>query len=794
MEIVPTDPVAKPVVSRKRISQVFKEGDLRFAVSVRLSDHSWFRKRVDICGGRTFPTPDFVEVDRQGLPADSIRICGYRATSVKSGAKGEEEGAGIMPGCGYPLIGRHFFAGLEHPAAFNHLKRRKGREHIRLLHHPTWQGNRLEQVDEVFGWAEDARAAFSEYLDTIRLPVLADPLVSFCTFWSDPYLDNLEYRTSYDAYRAYFRAFMRLGLRPDVFTLDAGWNDRDSVLQAKKEVGRDAGLVRLRKLAEKSGSALSLWVSNNGPVGIAPEFMKKQGYEVGGGNGAAYCGDGYGVMLDERLAGGLEERFIELAGKVGVKHFKIDWDNECATNAKFAKTYPTRNHVRQATLNAFFRITRRIRELNPGIATRGGNGWPSPWWLSRTTHIWIPDGGDSEFASLPSKTQRDAATTHRDLMYYYTFQRDGSAVPLDCFDNHEFPDAPRNPFAEDRVSWTNATWLSFMRGTTYLTYKLMPESMESWQVEAMKEIMAFCRMHSRHICVSHGRMVFGNPGRGEIYGYVQPGKKESWCVLRNPLPLPQEIRFSPRDLSSHTVRTVWQFYPFYEVLRPRRGITMTAHEVRVLILSAKRRTLPYSLPFMAIKDGSSCRCVFPASAQVTEEVRPMVHPIHRIRGLRCLDAKRRAIKGGKEYRWFLETPYRMRGMEFQMRIKAKDRKNIKVSAFFSRFRDSHCTYAFPVTVVPVGDPGHGERKNLDRSFPHGATYFAVRVPDGGEFSLTVSVRGMPKRGASVEAWLAGYEAPSREAICRERGPGRFAECLPHQHPLGFGKTLRLPVP
>jgi hypothetical protein len=110
--------------------------------------------------------------------------------------KGEEEGAGIIPGCGYPLIGNNFFIGLEHPAAFSEFEKRGDREAICLRHHPVWENRKLQVVNEVFGWTNEPGKIFGNYLDTVRLPALKKPFVSFCTFWSDPYLGNNEYDVS----------------------------------------------------------------------------------------------------------------------------------------------------------------------------------------------------------------------------------------------------------------------------------------------------------------------------------------------------------------------------------------------------------------------------------------------------------------------------------------------------------------------------------------------------------------------------------------------------------------------
>ena len=786
------EPAGPVSVSKKTLSQVFVVDDLHFEISVTLGRNRWFTKRLTVrTDSLSLSTPDWVEVDRQRLPADELCRCGYVATQTVATQQSDEESSGGMPGCGYPLIGERFFVGLEHPAGFNEVTATEDGQDVRLFHHPTWEGGVLGSVSAVFGWSDGGRTTFADYLDSIRLPVLPKPFVAFGTFWSDPYLGDREYQVALPAYEAFFEAFADLGLVPEAFTLDAGWNDRQTVLESKRDVKGDVGLLKLRRLAEGMGSSLSLWVSHNGPMGIDPECLKALGIEVGGGVSSTYCGEGYGVMMDGKLERLLTARLQALVTHVGACHLKIDWDNECATNLSFVVKYPTRNHVRQATLDAFFRIGRALRAANAGVIIRNG-WWPSPWWLPEANHVWLADSGDSEFAALPSRTQRDAASTHRDLMYYAILQRDRTPVPLDCFDHHEFPDSLRNPFCEDPASWVNTIWLCFMRGATYLPLTLMPESLEPWQVESLRQIMQFCRANANRIFVPRGRMILGNPGRGEIYGFLQPGADRSWCLIRNPLPIPQEIHFDPVTLVTHPVVHALQFYPHYETVDLAGGITMAAHEVRVLILTARAGTWSYDTAHMVEESESGCLARFPASETV-RSVQPAVDPVQRIAEMACLWNARSEIPNGVRFQWHVQSPYRMRELEVQLSIEWAGGIPLRLQAYSSRYQGAASGYALPVTHVPRGNPGHGERMNLDLSCGELPDFYAIGVPDGGQFTLTLDIEGASAARFSLTAWLAGYEAPSRSGIHRKQLPRAFAGCLPCQHPLGFSRVLKLPV-
>jgi len=783
----PSRPSSPPELLKKSFRQKFTVDGLFFSISISIGDGPWLRKKLSVSTYKQMPTPDYVELDNQSIVPDGLELCGYRASKQSTEKRAGEEGTGFIAGCGYPLIGRDFFAGIEHPAAFSLLEKSERSESFNLRHFPVWGDGKLEEVDSVIGWRDgDARGAFADYLDSIRLKPLTKPFISFCTFWSDPYLGDREYEVSYSAYEAFFKAFQKQCLIPDAFTLDAGWNERNSIFRSKKKIGGDKGLVKLRTLARKMGSSLSLWLSHNGPMGIDPAYMKKRGFEVGSGTSAAYSGDGYGVMMDSEFEKALEKRFVELAGNIGAVHFKIDWDNECASNEKFSERYPTYNHVRQASINAFFRIARKLRKVRPRVILRNG-WWPSPWWLTEANHLWLPDSGDSEYASLPSDSQRDSAQTHRDLMYYNVLVRDKSAVPLDCFDNHEFPDAFRNPFLNEPVNFTNAVWLSFVRGSTYIAYTIHPESLEPWQANALKGIMKFCSENSSSIFVRRGRMVLGSPGKGEIYGFLQPGKDESWCVLRNPHKNTAKQKLDSSFLS-HKCVSALQFYPHFESLDMSDEITFLPHELKVVIFSSKKIGLPYTVPFMVEKKNSAFDFRFPASLEMGRNVKPLAHPVHRIDSLRCVKFERLGNGHDLLLRWIIQLPYRFRDARISIMSDAK----LKLRASSGRYHDGLSAYTIPVAEISPSRMGYGEAKNNPDGAPEYPSFYYFSVPDGGEVCISLEIEGVAKK-SGLSAWVSGYEAPSRDAVRKVKMMKYPAKGLPVQNPLGFGTVLELPV-
>ncbi len=776
-----------PLVDSNKISQKFTAGSLKITVSICKSP-KYFIKRVVISSEKNLPTPDYVDVDIQTIPDPKLSQRGYIATAAAPKRQGaEEEGGGLMPGCGYPLIGRQFFVGLEHQAAFNTIEEQNDQNSsYRLRHYPQWCGQELECVDAVFGISSNPEEAFHDYLDEIRLPTLKKPLFSFCSFWSDPYIGNYEYEVNAENYLSFVKAFHNLGLRPDVYTLDAGWQNRQTIFEGKASFGGDQGLIELRHQINQYGSDLSLWLSHNGPMGIAPEYLNSLGIETGAGESSTYCGDAYGVLMDEKLEKLLCERFCQLAGpEFKSVMFKIDWDNDCATNEKFAEKYPTRNHVRQASINVMNRIVAAMRLVNPDVIIRNG-WWPSPWWLCHATHFFLPDSGDSEYSMLPAKNQRASSATHRDIQYYNTLRRDRSAVPLDCIDNHEFPHALRNPFVETPAAWVDNLWLAVMRGSTYFPFTLQPESLEDWQAKTMRAIMEFSRRYADKIFVPRGKMILGHPGKGEIYGFLLPSEERSWCLLRNPLPLPQRFKFNATELAGHSVKSAIQFYPDFRH-QADNEIVLGAHEVKVFTFEENEVKPLFEHPFQIIDE----KLFFPASTLFNAEIRPDVAPTYQIAELKFSEQKFELGDGRLSLFFKLLAPYRMRNFELQFKLNGTNTEKLKIQLKSSRYQNNvSSSYTIPVTEISFSKPGHGESKNPD-GFPlQDARYFSAPAPQGGEAYYRLDICGGAVETSQLELWASGHEGWSRQALKGINAPYIFEQGAPVQHPDGFPLSIQ----
>ena len=427
-----------------------------------------------------------------------------------------------------------------------------------------------------------------------------------------------------------------------------------------------------------------------------------------------------------------------------VRHFKIDWDNECATTPDFDKIYPTRNHVREESINVMTRINQALRKIDPGILTRNGY-WPSPWQALRTTHIFLSDSGDCDYGESPALSQRDAAINNRDMLYWCSFVRDKSICPLDMIDNHEFSGSLRNPFGDSPASWSNTCVWALMRGNSYHQLALMPENLEG------------------------------------IYGFRHPGKDGSVLIgLRNSSPMPQEYILP-------------DFAPFYEQIYPDcrpfcagEKIIFAPHEVKVLSGSPgkQERNLPYPCQLFP-QSGNCYACYLPASAK------PDVLSIHQIPELKLLLSKELTSENGSDFNFGLKVPWRMRQFKVFFKIKGNGYSNVKVRIATSRYAAClSSAYTVPVTEVPFGSLSSGEWKNPDVFPERDSRFFSADLPHGGDVYFRVFFEGNIVRKENLELWVSGYEAPARTPENDLFTPSEEV-ILPLPHPEGFPLSLRL---
>ena len=760
------------------------------------SDRPWFRKQIELEAPPVITPPARLWIDLQRDVPGPVRRVGY---GLRGGMNAEEQ-TGLdtyadQPGCGYPVWWDDWFVGVEHPCGFVVPGQR-----LELFHHPVWSSDRkIVSYSAVYGAAADHASvpeAFQDYLWHIRLPRLDRPIFHLSVGWSTRYIGDREYLESFEGNRAFAESLLALDLKPDAMALDAGWFDRRTIYRHKEDDEDDTRLIAFQKWLKEQGLDLALWVTHNGPVGYDTDWIQDQGWLVGESQTprSTYSHGTFVAMPQPSFEEAIATRWERLVGEIGVVHFKIDWDNDCATHPDLAAAYPTPDHVREASVNAFNRIDRRLRAVNPTLVTRNG-WWPSPWWLCWANHTWLVDSGDCEYTAWPSRTQRDRALTHRDACYYQVFRRSETPIPLDPFDNHEFVQAPTNAFGDDPDTWLNNIVLAATRGTTYMPMPVCPEALTDEGASRLQQLMDWMRYHGEELGTRGTRMVLGDPASGHPYGFLHPSAGDAWLVLRNPSVEPQEIGLPVLDWLGYHPRTIRQTFPYWHDLDPDLPITLLGHEVVLLRLFRNPQASVSPIPgsaFTVTPGPEGCRYDFPGARQLTCEVGPGVHPDMRIDGLTAELTDDKRAPGSRQLQWYVAVPYRFQRPELLLTLRGTEGilDGVNLRAGGSRHRGGGIRYTYTTQQIHGQErQGHGEMRFLPPVGTRDRADYAFRIHDGGWASVTVDITGEEVDSLVVSAWITGFEAPARQTIVRPDPPA--AGPLLPGHPLGFSTCIRL---
>ncbi len=724
--------------------------------------------------GEELPTPKLLQVAASSSGA--FYPVGYKHRNAYqrdhngriNSQAGEEASGGRIPGCGYPIFSENIFVGLEHVAAYT-LVAEQG---FRCEYYPVWQADGTISAPTLIighkGNFPSISKSFLDYINQISIPRQPKPILCCCTFWSDPYLGNNEYRVSVAHYQHYIAQFLEAGLKPDMLMLDAGWNERNSIFQAKAAIGGDDGLKTISDFLASQGIDFALWSSINGNMGVSWEWAKSQGYPTGTGIGAAYSAPHQFVVLpDNDFAEKIAERHVELLQRTNCKFFKIDWDCECATNPDFEEKYPTEDHIRTASIEVINRIHAAIMEANPQCLLRNG-WWPSPWWLKDVTFTWLAHSGDCEYAALPSLTQRDRAVTHRDAVYYYIFKQDQTPLPFDALDNHELAKAFRNPFADTPSSWCNAIIMLYLRGTVYQSVMINAATLTDEQAEMFRAVRSFAEQYSHILFNSSAQFIGGNPAAGEVYGFLHQDANSAIAVIRNPAVKPQDFIAAElcREIDFE-IKNSMIIYPYVADIDPLQEQSLLGHQLILLHFSRHEQTLPQELGKLPFNVGRDGKCYLAAGLEpddsfgtIQEDFVMLRNPAVELLGATTED---------KTERFFLriEVPDRMQDSHILFELSGApeaELDKIPLRVYHDRYPETGNGHAMAVTrIYAKTREGCGVICNSSSAiadFP--LQYRRADVPSGGESFLNIELERIDNlHEYQLKLYLCGRRGRSR---------------------------------
>ena len=457
---------------------------------------------------------EHVELDRwDGLavdgPADTGEPVPYNAGAV---------------GLGQPLFGPGFFAGIEHPMAENLAGPQCTTSAIPLAVDLGSEPYRTPATVLGAGGLD----AFWDYLDTLR-PV-PPRLVALANNWyhlgAPVTMDEISVKAEIDGFA---HMAERHGLDLDFVALDAGWEgewEAGTGLWGRMAPSRfPSGLAPL-------GARIGLWRSAFGGYGARRDarlaFARTEGYEIDRtANLLCAAGTRYRAHLVDVLT-----RWTE----AGVGYWKLD-------GLSFACSETDHGHVtgagaRTAQADLFLDLVGVIRNIRPDAVVAFTIGsHPSPWWLSAVDFVWR--GGLDDTAARQPGSRLDRFDTYIDtcLQAYRP-----AAFPVSALATFSIVESEAASYrGDDRGpdGWARHCWLAAGRGTLHQDLYVAPDSLTEDEWAVLSDALAWQRRHEA--VLARSRMVLGDPGAGEVYGFVARLGDRAVACLRNPSDRPQPI-------------------------------------------------------------------------------------------------------------------------------------------------------------------------------------------------------------------------------------------------------------
>jgi hypothetical protein len=373
------------------------------------------------------------------------------------------------------------------------------------------------------------------------------------------------------------------------------------------------------------------------------------------------------------------------------------------------------------------RIYSRMHAAREGFGLRGA-WWPSPWWFPHVDNTHLPNSGDMEPTDLPSLTQRDAGLTSRDAVFFHVMKTCRTPVDFDVLVPHEFAHSRRNPVSDSDASWYNnlAMWLG--RGNHYLQIYAAPYDIHTDRAWALREALRWFRANEDLLWKSATRMVGGNPGLGEVYGYLHSDDQRQLLVVRNPLPHPQALTSLLAD--DIDLQTFGSIYP---VCLPvgSAGSDLASHEVRILSQGGP------AFPDGVVNRHSSPGVVFSRAGNParhgTMESLPDLHVV----GGPSAEVEK---LGERTLAIHAKLPDGLAAAEIVLRCRSLAAGDTEVRAGLGRYPDPTATFPVGVTALR-SSPRQGFAQRRLRLAPCDPSLTILRIPvaTGGESHVFLDV-------------------------------------------------------
>ncbi|MBL7218711.1 MAG: hypothetical protein ISS69_01235 [Phycisphaerae bacterium] len=333
----------------------------------------------------------------------------------------------------------------------------------------------------------------------------------------------------------------KYGAKLDAIVPDHGWQNTKAfeyIFQPQVSASHSPLPELSKALMDHDKTHLGIWMALDGTNNSTAHGLKigyKPAYAKGFKREARWMeGKAYFDILDPKYQRDLKKALKFLIADAGVDYIKHDF------NHNFTSNYITQRHAREACLDVTLDLLKYERSLNPKVYQNYTNGsWFSPWWLQHVDSLWMMSGDSGNSRKYPHLAHRDRSTSYRDEYFFQNFnnpQRTARPIiPIANFMTHGIIYSAKKPFTDGKdllENWSNHVVMYCARGTMvkelYLTPKLINE--DQWEVLGRASDWAQ-RNQDR---LKNTVIIGGNPGKGEIYGFVSWVGDRAILTVRNP--------------------------------------------------------------------------------------------------------------------------------------------------------------------------------------------------------------------------------------------------------------------
>ena len=493
----------------------------------------------------------------------------------------------------HPIYCEDFWAGVEFVAAFNEY----GKDGFVLRSRPGGKplgGQWLPLHSTVVGVAErgQVRNAFLRYIDDVRL---AAPRMTCCynSWWTLPKgfkEDNLlalakDFKERlFDRHRVFF----------DVFAIDAGWTDRQSIWEIDRQ-SLPHGFDDLRRIVESAGGRLGLWMSPSSiyPQALDYDWAQRSGLTVikqptpwgGAFTGVSLADPNYRQKTREHLQRLIREnRFA---------HIKFD-GFIASENAPHHDLLPGADSVEPLAEHAMELIA-AAKQADPSLVTEPTflNSWATyitPWNLKYADTIFGNSGGDYPRASGPAPDYRESCTNARE--WYIFSSLNEIWLPQNALQYFDII------HCDAAAGFANHVAMAIGRGRFFLPVYVNPKYLSDDDLASFAGLVRWARGNQailRNTVVLPSRVEQGEP-----YAYAHWLAKRAVVAIRNPsnesrtYTLDLHASGAPADLTDAVCYTL---YPY------RRGVATAINGASKVPIALA----PWELLFVEIVPRSELR-------------------------------------------------------------------------------------------------------------------------------------------------------------------------------------------